>query len=140
MWLLIKSRLSFRACLPNLHLIADQGNTCPLYGARGKDCSHFLLHCPKINPLWHKVVALWEVNIIQPRSIITMFEYCFYSDIFARRIEEWWLTLYALFWFIWNSHNKIIFRQESFTKFVCFGLFIYYFSWSKKHLLRRFLP
>lgn len=93
------------------------------------DIKHLFGHYRRINPIWYKVVGLWDISLVCPQNIPRLFDYWFHTALTPRNILAWWVAFFAMMWSIWTVCNHIIFHQKAFDEYAWLELFWYQFAW-----------
>lgn len=126
--LLFQERLPLRAHFVRLRIISSQFNICSFCKSHEKDFSHTFILCNNINMLSYNVASMWNLSLVYPQNVHTLFDFWIHSKLAPQWLYPWCLAFYARVWSIWIMWNVIIFFQDNFNPNICLKLFWYYFA------------
>lgn len=126
-WVLHCGRLPVIDHLVNFQMIYAQENICPLYGAHMKDITRLVLFCRFINPLWYNISSIWDMSLVCPQYMPSLFDLWFQSYLPTHPVQPWRLAFYTFIWSIWTMRNKVVFCHETFKTQSYLDLFKFHF-------------
>ncbi|GKC28085.1 RNA-directed DNA polymerase, eukaryota, reverse transcriptase zinc-binding domain protein [Tanacetum coccineum] len=93
---------------------------CPLCEKNMESSSHIFFTCPISREIFHKVLLLWEIDVVMVSSYDEWLKWLLSIRLHSKHKELFEGVCYVLWWYIWNFRNKSIFGSACPSKALIF--------------------